>query len=136
IADTHMVEKIRAGKEDQIKQCVGANYCIDRQYNGLDVLCIQNAATARETTMPHEIAPTKGPKRKVVVIGAGPAGLEAARVCAARGHTVVNFEAGPEIGGQVILAAKAPQREQMAGITRWYELENKRLGVDLRLETR
>jgi NADPH-dependent 2,4-dienoyl-CoA reductase/sulfur reductase-like enzyme len=78
IADPHLVIKIRDGKEDQIRQCVGANYCIDRQYHGQDVLCIQNAATSREATMPHDIA--KADKlRKVVVVGAGPAGLEAAR---------------------------------------------------------
>ena len=59
IADPHMVVKIRDGREDEIKQCVGANYCIDRQYDGLDVLCVQNAATTRETTMPHRIVPTR-----------------------------------------------------------------------------
>jgi dimethylglycine catabolism A len=133
IADPHMVIKIRDGREDQIKQCVGANYCIDRQYNGLDVLCVQNAATSRERTMPHVIAKTSGPKRKVVVVGAGPAGLEAARVSRERGHDVVLFEKWPQVGGQVNLAAKAPKREQMAGIIRWFDLETQRLGVDRRL---
>ena len=84
IADPHMVVKIRDGREDEIKQCVGANYCIDRQYDGLDVLCVQNAATTRETTMPHRIAPTRGRRRRIVVVGAGPAGMEAARVSRAR----------------------------------------------------
>ncbi len=133
IADPHMVIKIRDGREDQIKQCVGANYCIDRQYDGLDVLCIQNAATSREQTMPHVITKTQGPKRKVVVVGAGPAGLEAARVARERGHAVVLFEKDQEIGGQIMLAAKAPQREQMAGIVRWFDLETKRLRIDRRL---
>lgn len=135
IADPHMVIKIRDGREDQIKQCVGANYCIDRQYNGLDVLCVQNAATSRERTMPHVIAKSTGPKRKVVVVGAGPAGLEAARVARERGHDVVLFEKQPQVGGQVNLAAKAPKREQMAGIIRWFDLETLRLGVDRRLGT-
>ncbi len=135
IADPHLVIKIREDKEDQIKQCVGANYCIDRQYNGLDVLCIQNAATSREATMPHVIEPSAGPRRKVVVVGAGPAGLEAARVAKLRGHEVVLFEKNQAVGGQVNLAAKAPQREQMAGIIRWFDLEIKRLGVDVRLNT-
>ena len=135
IADPHMVIKIRDGREDQIKQCVGANYCIDRQYNGLDVLCVQNAATSRERTMPHVIARSAGPKRKVVVVGAGPAGLEAARVARERGHDVVLFEKGPQVGGQVNLAAKAPKREQMAGIIRWFDLETIRLGIDRRLNT-
>jgi len=135
IADPHMVIKIRDGREDQIKQCVGANYCIDRQYNGLDVLCVQNAATSRERTMPHVIAKATGPKRKVVVVGAGPAGLEAARVARERGHDVVLFEKQGQVGGQVNLAAKAPKREQMAGIIRWFDLETTRLGVDRRLNT-
>ena len=133
IADPHMVIKIRDGREDEIKQCVGANYCIDRQYNGLDVLCVQNAATSREETMPHVIEKTRGPKRKVVVVGAGPAGLEAARVAKSRGHDVVLFEKNDYVGGQIMLAAKAPQREQMAGIVRWFDMETKRLGVDRRL---
>jgi dimethylglycine catabolism A len=133
IADPHLVIKIRDGREDQIKQCVGANYCIDRQYNGLDVLCIQNAATSREQTMPHTIEKSLGKKRKVVVVGAGPAGLEAARVARERGHDVVLFEKSDQVGGQINLAAKAPQREQMAGIVRWFDLETKRLGVDRRL---
>jgi dimethylglycine catabolism A len=135
IADPHMVIKIRDGREDQIKQCVGANYCIDRQYNGLDVLCVQNAATSRERTMPHVIAKSTGTRRKVVVVGAGPAGLEAARVARERGHEVVLFEKQAQVGGQVNLAAKAPKREQMAGIIRWFDLETARLGVDRRLNT-
>jgi NADPH-dependent 2,4-dienoyl-CoA reductase/sulfur reductase-like enzyme len=133
IADPHLVIKIRDGREDEIKQCVGANYCIDRQYNGLDVLCVQNAATSREQTMPHKIEKTLGKKRKVVVVGAGPAGLEAARVARERGHEVVLFEKNDFVGGQIMLAAKAPQREQMAGIVRWFDMETKRLGIDRRL---
>ncbi|MCW8209098.1 FAD-dependent oxidoreductase [Verminephrobacter aporrectodeae subsp. tuberculatae] len=133
IADPHMVVKIRDGREDQIKQCVGANYCIDRQYKGLDVLCIQNAATGREQSMPQVLEKSTGVHRKVVVVGAGPAGLEAARVARARGHEVLLFEQAPAVGGQVNLAAKAPQREQMAGIIRWFDMETRRLGVQRRL---
>jgi 2,4-dienoyl-CoA reductase-like NADH-dependent reductase (Old Yellow Enzyme family)/NADPH-dependent 2,4-dienoyl-CoA reductase/sulfur reductase-like enzyme len=133
IADPHIMLKVREGREDQIRQCVGANYCIDRQYNGLDVLCVQNAATSREQTMPHTIEKTAGAKRKVVVVGAGPAGLEAARVARERGHDVVLFEKHGQVGGQVNLAAKAPKREQMAGIIRWFDLETQRLGVQRRL---
>ncbi|WP_107850387.1 dimethylglycine demethylation protein DgcA [Oceanimonas marisflavi] len=136
IADPHLITKIKLGQVDQIKQCVGANYCIDRQYQGLDVLCIQNAATSREYMgMPHIIEKTDGPVRKVVVVGGGPGGMEAARVAAERGHQVVLFEKAPELGGQITLAAKAPQRDQIAGITRWYALELNRLKVDLRLGT-
>lgn len=133
IADPHILNKVRGGREDQIRQCVGANYCIDRMYTGSDTLCIQNAATSREATMPHVIPPTKGRKRRVVVVGGGPAGLEAARVSRARGHDVILFERNPWVGGQVNLAAKAPQREQMSGIIRWFDMETKRLSVDRRL---
>ena len=135
IADPWLVAKIREGQEDRIRQCVGANYCIDRQYLGQDVLCIQNAATSRERTMPHVITRSTGPRRRVVVVGAGPAGLEAARVARERGHDVVLFERDPAPGGQIRLAAKAPQRDQMAGIVRWFELELRRLGVDCRFAT-
>jgi len=137
IADPHLIAKIKAGNVDQIRQCVGANYCIDRQYQGLDVLCIQNAATSREYMgLPHIIEKSTGPKRKVVVVGGGPGGMEAARVAAERGHDVTLFEAEPQLGGQITLASKAPQRDQIAGITRWYEMELARLGVDIQLETR
>ena len=135
IADPHMVNKIREGKETQIRQCVGANYCIDRQYLGQDVLCVQNAATSRERFMPHQIQRTDGPLRKVVVVGAGPAGCEAARVSAERGHQVVLFERSDAVGGQINLAAQAPQRDQMAGIVRWFDMELKRVGVEVRLNT-
>jgi len=70
IADPHIIRKIRDGQDDQIRQCVGANYCIDRQYSGQDVLCVQNAATSREATMPHIIAKNTLKTRKVVVVGA------------------------------------------------------------------
>jgi 2,4-dienoyl-CoA reductase-like NADH-dependent reductase (Old Yellow Enzyme family)/pyruvate/2-oxoglutarate dehydrogenase complex dihydrolipoamide dehydrogenase (E3) component len=137
IADPHLIAKVKAGNVDRIRQCVGANYCIDRQYQGLDVLCIQNAATSREYMgLPHVIEKTSGPRRHVVVVGGGPGGMEAARVAAERGHDVTLFEAEPQLGGQITLAAKAPQRDQIAGITRWYEMELARLGVDIQLETR
>ncbi|WP_027858017.1 dimethylglycine demethylation protein DgcA [Marinobacterium jannaschii] len=136
IADPHLIAKIKMNQVDQIRQCVGANYCIDRQYMGLDVLCIQNAATSREhMNMPHIIDKTEGPKRKVVVVGGGPGGMEAARVAAERGHDVTLIEKAEELGGQITIAAKAPQRDQIAGITRWFALELERLGVDLRLGT-
>ncbi len=136
IADPHIIAKIKMNQIDQIRQCVGANYCIDRQYQGLDVLCIQNAATSREYQgLPHIIEKTEGPIRSVLVIGGGPGGMEAARVAAERGHKVTLVERADALGGQITLAAQAPQRDQIAGITRWYALELARLGVDVRLGT-
>ena len=118
MADPHIVKKIVEGREDDIRPCVGATYCLDRIYQAGDALCIHNAATGRELTMPHEITATDTP-RKVVIVGAGPGGLEAARVAAARGHDVTVFEAQPNPGGQIRLTAQPPRRKEMIGIIDW-----------------
>ncbi len=133
IADPHLVAKVERGEERRVRTCVGAGYCIDRIYVGADALCLQNPATGRERTMPHVIAPSRGPRRKVVVVGAGPAGLEAARVSASRGHDVVLLEAAAEPGGQIRLAARATWRRDLIGIVQWLAGETETLGVDLRL---
>jgi 2,4-dienoyl-CoA reductase-like NADH-dependent reductase (Old Yellow Enzyme family) len=133
IADPHIVAKMVRGEEDRIRPCVGAGYCIDRIYVGGDALCIHNAATGREATMPHVIRPTEGPKKRVVVVGGGPAGLEAARVSARRGHDVVLFEATDRLGGQINLAARLDRRREILGIPGWLEREVELAGVDVRL---
>lgn len=131
IADPHLARKLMAGEEARIRPCVGAAYCIDRIYEGGEALCLHNAATGREATMPHVIAEAEGPRKTVVVVGGGPAGLEAARVSAERGHRVVLFEAAKDVGGQVALAAKAGWRRDLGGIVSWYADELAFLGVDV-----
>ncbi|MDH3473310.1 MAG: NADH:flavin oxidoreductase [Rhodospirillales bacterium] len=135
IAEPHIALKVAEGREDQIRPCVGATYCLDRIYEGHETLCIHNPATGREATMPHVISPGEGPARRVVVVGAGPAGLEAARVSAERGHRVVLFEAADAAGGQVRLAARQQRRKELIGIADWRVEQCERLGVQLRFNT-
>ncbi len=119
IAEPHIVRKIAAGREDEIRPCVGATYCLDRIYEGNDAVCVHNPATGREATLPHVVARTAGPHKKIVVAGAGPAGLEAARVAAARGHAVTLFEATEKPGGQILLACRVGRRKELMGIIDW-----------------
>ncbi|MGQ7817980.1 oxidoreductase [Metapseudomonas furukawaii] len=128
MTDPHLVRKIIEGREEQIRPCVGANYCLDRIYNAGAAYCIHNAATGRETTMPHDV-PRAPARRKVVIVGAGPGGLEAARVAGERGHEVVVFEAADKPGGQVRLTARSERRKEMISIIDWRMAECARLGV-------
>jgi 2,4-dienoyl-CoA reductase-like NADH-dependent reductase (Old Yellow Enzyme family)/thioredoxin reductase len=134
IADPHLVRKIIERREEQIRPCVGANYCLDRIYQGGSAYCLHNAASGRELTMPHEVA-RAGTPRRVVVIGAGPAGLEAARVAGERGHRVVVFEAMGVAGGQIRLTVQSARRKEMIGIIDWRLAECARMGVELRFNT-
>src|SRR5438105_5822121 len=133
IADPDLPRKAREGRLDDTRTCVGANEgCIDRIYQGKPVTCVQNPATGREAELGEVHAATK--PKKVVVIGGGVAGLEAARMAATRGHRVVLFEKTAELGGQVLLAARAPARAEYAGIVRFLAAQVRKHGVDVRLD--
>lgn len=128
MADPHLVVKLIQGRENEVRPCVGASFC-----RGHQSACIHNPSTGRENWLAHEVDPILGPARKVVVIGGGVAGLEAARVAALRGHQVVLLEAGSKLGGQVLLATAASWRKDLIGIVEWRAAELERLGVEVRL---
>ena len=131
MADPHIVAKIMRREEDRIRPCVGANYCLDRIYQGGMALCLHNPSTGREIEQPHELGRTDRPRR-VVIVGAGPAGLEAARVAVLRGHSVTVHEAADRPGGQVRLTALTPRRAEMMQLIQWRVAECERLGVTFR----
>ncbi len=132
IADPDLPRKARDGRIEDIRVCVGANEgCIDRIYQGKPVTCIQNPGVSREGELAE---PTPAAtRRRIVVVGAGVAGLEAARVAALRGHRVILLEREAEVGGQVLLASRAPQRAEYGGIVRFLARQVSKLPVECRL---
>lgn len=134
MTDPHIVRKIIEKREDDIRPCVGANYCLDRIYQGGAAYCIHNAATGRELTMPH-IVKKADVRKKVVIVGAGPGGLEAARVAGERGHEVVVFEAADGPGGQIRLTAQSERRREMISIIDWRMSQCEKLGVFFHFNT-
>ncbi len=134
MADPHLVRKVIEGREDDIRPCVGANYCLDRIYQGGMAFCLHNAATGREETMPHAI-PAAPVKKRITIVGAGPGGMEAARVAAERGHEVTVFEAADQPGGQIRLTAQDERRREMISIIAWRQAMCDKHGVQFRFNT-
>jgi thioredoxin reductase len=130
IADPQLVNKIRRGEEHRIRPCFGASHCMHKKPS-----CIHNAATGRETVLPQVVEASSGHKKHVVVVGGGPAGMEAARVAAERGHRVTLLEATPQLGGQLLLAARASWRGDMISIVDWRVSELEALAVEVHYNT-
>ena len=134
ICDPEFPKKAREGRVDEIRKCMGdMEGCWQRILIG--VRCSYNPVIGRETEPGWaELIPAKK-KKKVMVIGGGPAGLETARVAAARGHKVSLWEKGDDLGGQTLIAAKAPGRDGFLELPRYYKYQMKLLGVDVHLNT-
>lgn len=132
ITDPDWADKARSGRTEDILSCIACNqYCFEHANAGLPIGCVINAAAGREKAWGHGTLMEAPKTKKVLVIGGGPAGLEAARVAALRGHQVRLYEKEQELGGQLLLAARLPGREVMATTIRWYETQLRKIGVQI-----
>ena len=136
IADPHLARKTTEGRADDIRGCISCNQmCWGRRSRDYWISCLINPSAGREWEWGGDrFTPASAP-RNILVVGAGPAGLEAARAAAERGHSVEIVEALPVIGGQFRLAGLQPRRAQILDLMDWYERQFTNLGVTLRLNT-
>ena len=129
ISDPNIVRKLIEGRPQDIRPCVGANLCIAQGMASKTIRCIHNPTTGRETSLGDQ-SPTNTPKN-VTVIGGGPAGLEAARVAAKRGHRVTLFESSSDIGGQLAIWSQAPMTREFQKTLNWYKTQLTQLQVHI-----
>ena len=137
IADPDLVRKTVEGRVDEVRPCIGCNQgCVGQVLGAIRRLgCTVNPHVGREIEISDNNLPAAPRKRKILVVGGGPAGMEAARISAQRGHDVVLAEAQSSLSGTINLAAKAPHHQGIKDVTDWMEQEIYRLGVDVRLST-
>lgn len=136
IADPYLVAKARDGREAEIRPCIGTSMgCVAQLMTTGRLQCVVNVAAGKETSVAFETPAPAPTRKKVLVVGGGPAGLEAARTAALRGHEVHLYDLANQLGGQVRMAASAPHRADLEAITRWLAGEVERLGVQVHLRT-
>ena len=136
IADPHLSNKAIEGRSDDIRPCLSCNQmCWGRRYRDYWISCLVNPSAGREFEWGGDRYVKTETSKNILVVGGGPAGLEAARVSAERGHKVTLAEAGDRLGGQFRLAGMQPRRGQIIDLLDWYERQLSRLGVEIRLNT-
>ncbi len=132
IADPHMLTKAAAGRLEDVRGCLSCNQqCWGRRGRDYYISCLVNPSSGHESLWGGDRFTPAETRKSVLVIGGGPAGLEAARVAAERGHRVTLFEASPHLGGQFRLAGLQPRRAQITDLLAWYERQLNRLGVEV-----
>jgi len=134
IADPDLVRKTREGRAQEVRPCIACNQgCIARTAGrDLRMACTVNPAVGYELTLAEDLIGTTADPRRVVVVGGGPAGMEAARTARLRGHEVILFEAYPTLGGMLNVLRQAPVMQGFEDIADWHRQEVERLGVDAR----
>ena len=136
IADPDLVAKTLAGRVDDVRPCIGCNHgCIGGLLSVGRIGCAVNPAVGAEASLSERLMVQADSPLRLLVVGGGPAGLEAARVGALRGHDVILAEAGPALGGAIKIARRAPRRHGIGDIVDWQERQVFALGVDVRLGT-
>jgi 2,4-dienoyl-CoA reductase-like NADH-dependent reductase (Old Yellow Enzyme family)/thioredoxin reductase len=136
IADPELVAKSKRGEAHLVRPCIGSNIgCVGQLMSTGVLSCVVNVAAAQETLVSFEPSGPAPVRKRILVVGGGPAGLEAARTAALRGHEVHLYEATRKLGGQVAIAATAPHRSDIGAITEWLTSEIERLGVTIQLST-
>jgi 2,4-dienoyl-CoA reductase-like NADH-dependent reductase (Old Yellow Enzyme family)/thioredoxin reductase len=134
LAEPELVNKTLEGRVDEIRQCIYCNEaCFSRQQRVGPISCVYNPRVGRESTWVPLSAVTAAKRRHVVVVGGGPAGLEAARVAAKGGHRVTLVERDDELGGQLRLVERGPHRGDYGIVLQWYLRQIERLKVEVRL---
>ncbi len=134
LADPELVHKAAEDRLDEVRRCVGSLNCLSRLFRDLPYTCTMNPALGHEVEPEYAVGPA-AVKKKIMVIGAGPAGLECAITAAKRGHDVVVFEKASQIGGNLVAyaASDLARRDDLDSIVRYYDTMTKKSGVDVRL---
>jgi 2,4-dienoyl-CoA reductase-like NADH-dependent reductase (Old Yellow Enzyme family) len=136
IADPDLVRKTREGRAAEVRPCIACNQgCIGQLYRGGKLGCLVNPAVGFELQLSEDLIQTTAAVKKILVIGGGPAGMEAARIAAKAGHKVVLAEASPRLGGMINVARRAPYLHTVGDIAQWLEEDVYRQGVEVRLNT-
>ena len=131
IADPELPNKAREGRYDEIRTCIACNRCFDNLFEGGSIICMVNPAVGREKE--YQIKETESPK-KVIIIGGGPGGMEAARITSLRGHDVILYEKSNSLGGQINLITACKEMCEFENIKKYYENQLKNVRIEFNKE--